>query len=475
MVKSPNKPDLFQYLLTFLLISLFLGLTFYNISSSLFFQNDIGRDFLVLYDWSTTGKIPLLGPQNSAIPFNQSAVYFYLLYPFFLLSKMSYFSTLFANAFIYLFCLLFGLKIAQEVKLKYSYLAVFGLMILHPLIIGQNRYVWNPSLVPPFLMLAILGYILLLKGWAYPRLLVLSISLALAVSMSYSVIPVFMMMGVLAVATNRKYWWQVITAFLASLLLVNLPTVIFELRHSFLLTSSLIHGTITSGQSMSFSDNLQALLNYGFYGDRFNNLMLTIFLMSLAYTIYLIQQRDQVKLRLSLLILFIGSLVIYLLQPVGLKDYYLLGLLVEAMFIIGSLPRKVFWPICLVYAGIWIQSGNINKYFYPAIRTVDQLDSCFVQVCQQIKEPVFLTVQASFHPYHVGPEFRYIAKKQGCDVKYLETDPAGASKMIVVADQSTYQSGKTDYLELRQFGPATLEKTISCQGNVNVSLIKKTL
>jgi len=78
MIILAIKKVLFWILISLLAI-LFVILRLYNINNSLFFINDTGRDMAVLQSWQNTGKIPLLGPQTSALPINQSAIYFYLL------------------------------------------------------------------------------------------------------------------------------------------------------------------------------------------------------------------------------------------------------------------------------------------------------------------------------------------------------------------------------------------------------------
>ena len=97
------------YIAAFALTLLFLWTRFYKIETSFNFISDIGRDFLALWQWKQTGKPPLLGPQTSALPFNQSAIYYYFLMPFYLISGQSIFSTLIANAFLYISFLILAL------------------------------------------------------------------------------------------------------------------------------------------------------------------------------------------------------------------------------------------------------------------------------------------------------------------------------------------------------------------------------
>ena len=71
---------------------------------------------LVLWDWNKTGKIPLLGPQTSALPINQSSVYFYILYPGFLLSKAQPISANYTLSFLYVVAFVAGMVLLRKEK-----------------------------------------------------------------------------------------------------------------------------------------------------------------------------------------------------------------------------------------------------------------------------------------------------------------------------------------------------------------------
>ena len=88
-----------------------------------------------------------------------------------------------------------------------------------------------------------------------------------------------------------------------------------------------------------------------------------------------------------------------------------------------------------------------------------------------MKDPVFVSVQSDMHPYHNGPEHRYLLKKTGCDVQKIETEPHAASKMIVIEDMGTFTPQKTNYYELTLFGDYQLTKIWACQDNFKVNLL----
>src|SRR5579859_5725503 len=135
------------------LIAFFLFTRFYKLPTSFFYFNDMGRDSLALLDWAQTGKPPLLGPQTSALPFNQGAVYYYLLYPLFRLMQHSPFSAILTSAIVYVvtFSALFYFLRNKPTQVRALFVSIFFITII-PQYIIQQRFVWNPSLATPFLL-----------------------------------------------------------------------------------------------------------------------------------------------------------------------------------------------------------------------------------------------------------------------------------------------------------------------------------
>lgn len=466
-----------------LLISVFLFLRFYQIPSSLFFQNDMGRDFLVLYDWKNSGKPPLLGPQNSAFPFNQSAVYFYMLYPGFLLSGMSVYSSLYTNAFVYILCFILSLNFAKSFRLRVITVLSFGLIVFNPQVIAQNRFVWNPSFLPPLLLLSTITFLSLKDLWSDTIALVSIISLALAVALNFSAAP--LVLGFLTVffILYRQQIYKVVIATIAANLLANLPTLLFELKHSFLLTKAMLRGNYSPQVKTTFIDKLLDLSNYSFKSpDQTQNIILGIVFLLLIFGYFWRVNKGKFSFKgfikknqyfSAVFLLFFLSLLFTFMIPVQIQVHYVFGLLTLAFILLATLPLPLYLIAALVFSLVWLQPAIVSQYFASPPRTVAQLESCFQKVCSQEKEPLFVTVQAGFHPYHVGPEHRYLMKRSGCDVKYIETEPEAASEMALVTEQSSYDPQKTKYMELSEFGPSREVKTYTCEADVDVHILKR--
>ncbi len=469
------------YLLAVFLLILFIFLRFYKITNSLLFFNDIGRDFLALWNWQHSNKPPLLGPQTSAIPFNQSAVYFYLLYPFYLISNGSPYATLIALAVFYITAFVLGLYLLRKYpRWRNSLLIVFFLICLHPQYIIQNRFVWNPSFVSPFLLFAFYAFLSLRRKYLEEKSLnkVLSwgfaLALALAVSFSYSVFPVFLSFALMTAFVFKKDFWPLAFKTVASLTLVNLPTIVFELRHNFLLTNMMLTREAMPQPASYLMAKLEAIASFVFHLP--NVFYLAIFLILLILLSYLMNKRKKLSFELLLaLALFFLTLAITLLMPVAIQAHYIFGLttclfLVLAFLIINNRWALLILPFLLIF---WLKPTQLASYFAPAYRSVDDSLACARNFCKSHQQPLFVAVQSDFHPYHNAMEWQYLFLHSDCELKDLVTNTADAEYLAVVVEKSQYDHNKTAFNELTIFGPSEEVETFVCQDDLEIRLLKK--
>lgn len=467
----------YSYIIGVILIGLFLFLRLYHLPTSFFFLNDMGRDMLVLKDWQDTGKPPLLGPQTSALPINQSAFYYYLLYPGFLLSGGHPISSIYTCLVIYLLIILFILYLVKKSILLitiYQLLITFFFISIHPQYILQGRFVWNPSLVTPFLLLSVFSFYSLLLYHRQKLLLLFSLSLAIAVSLSYSVTPVLIAMLVFLLIFSRKLFYSTVSSLLACLFFINLPTLVFELRHQFLLISSLTHGQSTK-IALNFPQQFQQISTFLFSTsnsvvDKF--LMLFFLLLCI---ILLVKNRHSVK-NLSFLssFIFIFIFLFAFIVPVPIESHYIFGFCLFLFITLSTLPRPFTLLSILSLAIIYLQLQRLSGYFRPAPHTYSQMQSCYTRFCSQISEPLFVSTQSGYLPFHNGPEHRYLLKTSGCNLKSIETENGLASNMVVVVDNSTFTQN-TRYYELDLFGKFTIDSTFTCTPNLNLTVLKKAI
>jgi hypothetical protein len=451
------------------LIFLFIFTRFYKIENSLYFFNDMGRDLLVLLKWKKFGQIPLLGPQTSALPINQSPIYFYFLMPFYLITKASPYTALVANAFVYITPFVTTLYLARKSpRLKRAAYLVFFLFIIHPQHILQNRFVWNPSFTPPLLLLS---QILLLKSLKREKFLALSVLAGiLGVSLNYSVLPIILA-NFAAVLTFNKRLSKKFTAYsLIFFGLINLP-VVAQLFKRLIFREYLIK----TNQIYQTGDNLiQKIASFSNYiiGGNLNNLAtvgLLLFIFGLA--IYYAALSPDKYLKISSQIFLITTLLT-IFSPFNLQAHYIFAITTSLFIFIALLNWKAELFLLLPLFYFWLQPKSLKSYIKPAPRTYSQMDSCFQKFCSQFRESLFVSVQSDLYPYHYGPEHRYLMLKNGCLVKNIEENPSSAEYMAVVLDNGTF-SQKTRYYELDLFGTFQEVRRLHCQPNFGIVLLKR--
>lgn len=461
-----------KFLLPIALISLFLFLRFYNIKNSLFFFNDMGRDLLVLQNWQLSGKPPLLGPQTSVLPFNQSSVYFYYLYIFYVITKGSVFSALFANAFLYIAMYIFGLYIFKKDKNFTNILNIaFFLISIHPQYIIQSRFVWNPSLVTPFIFSTFFSFYLLLQKYSKSRLWFFSLSIATAISISYSVIPLFIGLLIYWLIFCRKYFVKLSFSVFCSFLLLNLTTVFFEFRHGFLLSKSLLTKPASPQLAISiaqkFNDMAKFVVNLP--NQNWNKYILLLFvLLSLIQILKEFKSADwRKKINFYVNTGFLLIFLTYFLLPVSIQAHYVFPVTCLLFLIIASLPKIQAIIIILMLSWVYLSPLNLVPYFSKAPRTYASMEKCFIDYCQKNKEPINVAVTSTFHPFHNGPEHRYLLKKSGCDVKILE-EGQKAKTMALVLDNGAFDPKKSKFYELDLFGPYKVGDSFNCSLNFRI-------
>jgi len=466
-------PKIVKYLVPLFLIFLFLFLRFYHINNSFFFFNDLGRDMLVLQQWQESGKPPLLGPQTSALPINQSALYFYMLYPGYLISQGHPFSSHVTLAIFYITTFFLGIYLFRKDKTNLPIILVsFFIIAIHPqYIIQSTKFVWNPSFVTPFIIASLISFYLLQAKYSLSRLLVFSLSLATAISLSYSVAPLLIAYYLYWLIFSRQKFLPILLSLLSSFFLVNLPTIFFELRHHFLLTTSLFTKSTSSQSGLDITSKINSL-SLHLFSTNLPTLDIVLLFCTLALSIYLIYKNCHYPKNLQFIsaFLFLALIPITLIIPINVQAHYIFAFTSLIFVIISTLsplPRTI---ILLFFAIIYLQPKRLQSYFAPASRTLSQMEKCFTDFCHDFTEPTFVSVQSNFHPFHNGPEHRYLMEQAGCQLKNIETENGQAKYMSVVLDDGNFDS-KTNYYELELFGKYQEFKTYDCQPNFKIKVL----
>ena len=456
----------------------FLFLRLYNIRDSFLFINDMGRDFLVLLQWKETGKPPLLGPLTSALPFNQSAWYFWSFFPAYLLTEGSPFSTFITNLALYLGTFLGGLYLVRH-RLRWQrvWLLVFTGMTIHPQFIAQNRFVWNPSFVGPLLGLSILAYLRLRENFSWQMTFLHVFTLILAVSMNYSAAPALLAFGVIWLWQQRRHIFWLGGLSIVSGLTANIGTVFFELRHNFFLLKAVLRPEQVGQPNAPIWEKLQTLPFHLLATDSIWLSWLLILLLLIISFVYW-RQKPVERVALSqdwstLAILFGLTVLFTVLGPVAVQKHYLFAMLTTGFFFLAALPRQLALLLFIVLGSYWLRPQQLREHFARAPRTVQDLEQCFQTFCASHSQPFYVSVASDILPFHNGPEHRYFMRRYGCNVKDEYAEPGMARNMLVVEDNGVYHHGVTQFHELTLFGPSEERSVEYCGGNVRLHILEK--
>ncbi len=435
----------------------------WRLPNTLEFFSDIGRDHFVLLRSVQTHKPPLLGPSNSALPLNQSPIYYYLNVPVFLLSGYSAYTTfitlilLSVGVFTLLF-LFFGTH-KNGIKLLYT---IILLVTFHPQFVIQSRYPWNPTFTVPFLLLSIF---LLLLEWKQKRYIWgFSLAVAIAVGCSYSVIPTVVVLVGYVIWKKKCALRDLLISLLSSFTLVFLPLFIVELRTHFLVTKRMLLELHLVGNHIDYLFKLKSFFAY-MIGTEAYYLWPTILVLFVIVVCFFSKPKPQ------LFWPFILSAVLTIFSPFPLGTHYIFGVTILFFFTVATMRNYIRVPLLIFFLVLWIpqlykELGNVPH------RTIPQLETCAKQVCQNEHVPLYVSEQA-WHSYHYAPDWLFFLAKNGCSVADVTQSPGFAERMAVVVDQSSYEHGKTAYNELTLFGSSTVDTAYSCDGNISVVMLQK--
>lgn len=347
-------------------------------NGSFLFNMDNARDMVDVREMVVTQKIRMTGP-TSAIEglFNGPAWYYFLAVPF-ILSGGDPYSTIILQIVLWVIGGIFLLKLISEWS-KLLILPVGFLWVSSDYINLATSYAFNPNpvtLLTPLLIYLFSKYLENEKFTYIAGAFFLG-GLFFNFEMNFGVfIPPIIFVSTFFVRKNllkTKTFWLASLFYIACLM----PQLIFELRHNFFMTGSVINFLRNS-----HSEGLDIIKRFHILADSFfsvfsatmmnhRTLSTVILLFFIPVLSKLVKQKQVDKVAVICLIYIFLPFILYLFLPVTVNAWHLGGPASAAIILIGFLLKKLwehnffgkFIAIILSITVLYFAIYSIGKYF----------------------------------------------------------------------------------------------------------------
>ncbi len=399
------------------------------LSNSFAFTYDVGRDMLAVQNIVVNHKIPLIGQTTGIQGIFYGPWWYYMLsIPFFIFSGNPQ-GIAFFMAFVGILTIMLGYIIGKKINGVFLGIIFSAFISISPLMILSSSQIWNPNLVPFFILLVFLLLYMLfsdskLKTSKAKYLFLLGLFLGIIIDLEIVFGALFFLSACIFIIfiLRKKLTIKAILFFALGLLFIFSPRIIFEIRHDFLMTKTLI--SIFSNGPMSFKqfsvlDGIFKILNSLF--DTWNatltgqNSMVGLILMAFVFLslLFFYKKIDstQKQFTRAILIVILIFLIGFAFFNQAIWPHYLIGIPVFYILLVSliinaiKIALKKSWLIFFIlFVLFWI---NLNP----------------TQILDNIKKPLWEGNAAVYRNQVAIIDYIYNdAKKR--DFKYIVHTPA---------------------------------------------------
>lgn len=235
---SKNK---IEVVIIFLILTTAAFLRLYKIDQYMTFLGDEGRDAIVVKALITRGDIILIGPPTSIGNMYLGPIYYYMMAPFLVLTRLNPIGPAVMVALIGIATVFLIYLAGREWFGKVAGITAAALYAVSPIPIIYSQSSWNPNPAPFFAIITIYSLYKILTTRKFWWMVVGAASLAAALQMHYLatlLVPtfgIFWIVGFLKFKKTdfKKYLILSFTSFSLFFLLMS-PLLWFDLRHDFL-------------------------------------------------------------------------------------------------------------------------------------------------------------------------------------------------------------------------------------------------
>jgi len=311
-IKEWIRKNKFEFFLLLLILLLASFLRLWRIYDFAVFLGDEGRDALVVKKMIVEHRFTLLGPMTSVGNMYLGPVYYYMMIIPLWLTRLDPVGPAMMVAIIGVLTVLLIYLTGRDFFDKLVGLTAALLYAVSPLVISHTRSSWNPNPMPFFALLAIYSLFKAIKNQDRRWLMVLGLSLGITTQLHYMSLiligSIFLFLLILRPKFSLKDYFLLFISFV----LVLVPQILFELRHDFVISKSII--TFLKEREVS-PDSFSKLLACAFslykrlftsligLKNRFLGNLLALFSGALGFFI-LVKEREFLKKNLGLTILF---------------------------------------------------------------------------------------------------------------------------------------------------------------------------
>jgi 4-amino-4-deoxy-L-arabinose transferase-like glycosyltransferase len=386
MIKEIKQNKLI-YLILFIIILVSAFFRLYRAGDLLGFYYDQGRDALKVQEILAFKDFPAIGPTTGIAGLFLGPFWFYLLVPFYWLGRghpavAANFISLFDVGAVFLIYWLGKEFYNRRVGLLASLFWGFSFYL-----VLSGRWLSNPSPVPFFTLLLILGLgkFFIQKKEKYLILIFTSLAICLQLEMASAVffLPVIVALWFVfrPKIIHKKYLWISFAIFFAFLI----PQILFEIKNNFLMVRNFFlfnKGEVNASSSKTWALPTLAFLKERILayqqilfsklevnpqiGSKFLSCLWLVFMIWFSIKQFMAKKIERQKMD-TILLIFLFLPLFLLLFFVGnygqLYDYYLTGffpafVLLFALFVNFFSKKVLYWPIMALII-VWFLSGNI--------------------------------------------------------------------------------------------------------------------
>lgn len=232
-----------------ILLSLIILFGFYIriegvITNSFAFTYDVGRDMLQVNNIVVGNKLPLIGQTTGLGGLFYGPWWYYLLTPAFIITGGNPQGIAFFMVLIGLLTIYVGFLFGRYINGTRFGLLVAALISFSPIMVGYSVQIWNPNVAPLFTLVVLIALLKIknnIKNWKWYLIIGFMLGLILDTEIVFGALFLISILLIYIWLERKKAFNTSLLAALVGFLFTLSPRMLFELRHNFIMTQTLLN------------------------------------------------------------------------------------------------------------------------------------------------------------------------------------------------------------------------------------------